>query len=290
MKYLNTKYPSLFDGTNGNNISTNNTYNLIYMSIVSNPQSCIKNTSSTSLYIKFTWASAYISTAFVAILDIKTSGSTYRLSENTTQLQLKNNSTNTVLWSDNVPSIANSPTNGLHSRDLFLHIDTTLDVIEVYSNSIKYCSVSGGLSGETINEVDFGRLTSLPYYTAYLGQIIVSDTAFPVNETITEISPTITSTDWTISSGVASTDSVGGSMTLTAPSGAVDETTRTVTGYGVAFLGSTPSDTVNAINVTQGGNTKQVILPSGATETADTFTVTQLSDISATAVSAYVPQ
>ena len=194
------------------------------------------------------------------------------------------------MWSDSVPSIANSPTNGFHSRDLFLHIDTTLDVIEVYSNSIKYCSVSGGLSGETVNEVDFGRVTSSPYYNAYLGQIIISDTAFSVNETITEISPTITSTDWTISSGVASTDSVGGSMTLTAPSSTVDETTRTVTGYSVAFMDSTPSDTINAINVTQSGTTKQVILPSGAAETADTFTVSQLSDISATAVAAYVSQ
>lgn len=296
MKYLNPGYIALFDATVGSDIAQNTQYKSIQFQAYSNDRYCVKDISSlstTSIYVKFFWNTNFSYTTFSPILNVLTSGSKkVVLSMANGQLRLTDG-TNT-LWTGSVPStISTWPnSNQYFNRYLYLHIDTVLDIVELYSDSIKYASVSASFSGETLNEVRIGRISTQNFilYTAYLNQIIISNTAFPINETITEISPTITSTDWTISSGVASTDNVGSSMTLTAPFGAVDETTRTITGYSVAFIDSTPSDTINAINVTQNGTTKQVVLPSGAAETADVFTVSQLSDISATAVAAYVSQ
>ena len=201
-------------------------YKSIQIQSYSNDKYCIKDVSSlstTSIYVKFFWNTNFSSTTFGQILNVLTSGSKkVVLSMANGQLRLTDG-TNT-LWTGSVPStISTWPnSNQYFNRYLYLHIDTVLDIVELYSDSIKCASVSVSFSGETLNEVRIGRLNTPNniLYTAYFNQIIISDTAFPVNETITEIPPTITSTDWTISSGVASTDSVGGSMTLTAPSGA----------------------------------------------------------------------
>ena len=290
MKYLNTKYPSLFDSIIG---TASINYNAIYLATNTSQRYCIKNTSATSIYVKFRLAQNYTGstlTSFVSI--VMNNGTTIRLRGNSTDIQIDNTTTSSVLWQGGIPSVNDWPISGYYYRDWYIHIDTILDVIDVYSDGTKYASVSAGLSGEVISSIEIGKFaTGSSYaYSLYLQNIIISDTAFSVNETITEVAPTITSTDWTVSSGVATADTVGASMTLTAPSGSIDETKRTVTGYGLAFFNSTPSETINALNITQGATTKQVIIPSGSVETADTFAVSQLSDISATAVAAYVSQ
>ena len=290
MKFLDTKYPSLLDGAVGSPTISNNA---IYFAPSTSQTYAKKNTSSTKLYIKFRWSIAYSGSNFIAMLSIVTSGSNIRLLEKVSQLTIRNNTTSTDLWTGGVPSSNGWPTSLYNYRDYYIHIDTVLDVIELYSDGIKYAAVSAGFAGEIISEIWIGKLASGALYSDqhYLQNIIISDTEFPVSENITEVTPTITSTDWTVSSGVATTDSVGGSMTLTAPSGSIDETRRSVTGYGVAFLDASSAETINALNITQDSTTKQVLLPSsGAVETADTFTVSQASDISATAVATYVSQ
>ena len=106
---------------------------------------------------------------------------------------------------------------------------------------------------------------------------------FSPAEEVVEVTPTITTSDWTVTDGVATTNTVGDEMVLTVPYGAIDETSVKPTGYTVGLLNSAPSEDVNAVDITQGSTTDQVILPSGATQ-SDYFTVSQASDISATVV------
>lgn len=284
MKFLNTQYPLLFDGTVGNVTSGDNS---IYIPNTSDSVYCTKTISSTtSLYIKV-FVKTNTDSNLRCVLDVKTNGgNNLQLYESNSQLELAMTTGNTVFWVDSVPATSSG---SLHERTLYLHIDTTENTVDLYSDGIKYASVSAGFSGESISEVRLGKMGTYYWEILYFNQIIIADTAFPLTEAISEVSPTITSTDWTVSSGVATTDSIGSSMTLTAPSGSINETTRIVTGYSVAFLDASSTETINALNVTQGATTKQVLLPSsGAVETSDTFTASQLSSISATVTSAYV--
>ena len=297
MKYLNTKYPSLFDAsancgtdTTYNVIKNNSTYPDVYVGY------CTKNISSTiattSIYVKFLYQKNGGTGG--QMLNINTVGGVSLLvSSSSTQL-LFTDSNNNFSWTVEVPSeqVRVNNTN-LHQRVLTVHFDTVENIVEVWSNGIYYGSTSCGNSGEDILSVSFGNINARNnnQYMVNFADVLISENAIPPNEGVSEVSPTITSTAWTVSSGTAATNTVGASMTLTAPSGSIDETTRSVTGYGVAFLDASSATTINALNVTQGATTKQVLLPSsGAVETADTFTILQASDISATAVAAYVSQ
>ena len=143
-----------------------------------------------------------------------------------------------------------------------------------------------GITGTSLSELRFGKVYNTASMTSaiYFNNFIVSDTVFPPTERVTEITPTITTSDWTVADGVATFDTVGDTMTLTAPANSIDESTREITGYSPLFLNCGASTNVNAIDVTQGSTTQQLVLPSTAIETPNVFAVNQLSDISTTVI------
>jgi hypothetical protein len=296
MKYLNTKYPDLFDSAYGCDIS----HNLIRNAKSGSSNYCIKNisnsVSTTSIYLKFYYISNYSKTTISPkIVDITTSSSANLvLYENASQLKLTNNN-NGFSWSGDVPSTTASVIDvGYHQREITIHFDTVQNLAELYSDGVLYASVTCANNGETIQNVKIGgiNISSSILYSFYFGNVIISDSSFPITETVTEITPTITTTDWLVSANnEASTDDLGSVMTLTAPSGSIDETKKTVTGYSTAFMNGVITSTINAVNVTQGANTNSVLLQNNrSVETVNPFVVTQLSDISATVTSTYVSQ
>jgi hypothetical protein len=224
----------------------------------------------------------------VLILNIRTvNGSNLLIYENAGQIKITNTN-NTFSQIVNVPSKINSSDN--HYRTIMVHFDTVQNLANFYSDGILYASVSCGNNGEDINNVTIGALDrGSKFYYFYFSNLIISDSSILLTESVIDVTPTISSTDWTVSSGVASADTVGDTMTLTLPSGAIDETKRTVTGYSAAFFNCAPSETINAVTVEQSGTTKQVVLPSnGAVETLDTFAVSSASDVSALVTAAYI--
>lgn len=289
MKFLNTHYINLFDASQG--CSDNG--NQIYNTNAHIPGFCTKNIatviSTTSLYVKFLCYNSYKSSDFTWILNIRTvNGDNLLIYETATQIKITDGN-NTFSQIVNVPSKTTS--GGSHYRTIMIHFDTVQNLAELYSDGILYASVSCGNNGENINNLIVGALDAGTYkqYTVFFTDIIISDTLILLTESVKDVTPTISSTDWTVSSGVASADTVGDTMTLTLPSGSIDETKRTVTGYSAAFLNCAPSETINAVTVEQSGTTKQVVLPSnGNVETLDTFAVSSASDISALVTAAYI--
>lgn len=297
MKFLDTKYPSLFDSST--HCTTDTTYNVIKSDNNSSGVAayCIKNINNTitttSIWVRFLCQSSGTTNNDVLRIRTDDASKNLRVASSQTQLLLTD-SQSTFSWTIDVPSKeVKISAQYYYQRTLVVHFDTVQNIAEIYSDGIYYGSTACGNSGENISEVAIGSIgaasaTGKLYYVRF-ADIIISENQILPTESVTEVTPTITSTDWTVSDGVASADNVGDSMTLTAPSGSIDETKRAVTGYGLAFFSVSPSETINALNITQGSATKQVMLSgSGAVETADTFTATQLSDISATAVAAYV--
>lgn len=294
MKFLNTKYPSLFDSVSGN-FAQDDLNDSIYLAngntSVNGGTKNINN--ATSIYVRCRYSSNYNGSNTHRFIGIVTTNFTFYLCETSSQLEIwKPNST--TYWVGNVPSKSGIPTSNMHARDVYIHIDTSQDIVELYCDGILYASVVINFNGGTISAIEMGKLSTgtSAMEAAYLTQVIISDTYFMPTEKVTEVTPVLSSNDWTISpDGSASTDNVGDVMTMTVSSGAIDETKRTVTGYGVLFTNTAISSTVNAVNITQDSTTKQVILPDNSmVEMADTFSVAQLSNISATVTSAYVSQ
>ena len=255
----------------------------------------INKAETTSIYLKFTlWSTGGIDNGL--LLNVKTikngaNGNNILMYSNSTSLKFTN-ANGTFTQTIDVPSTSTYYNNfTYHVRELMLHIDTVQNFIKVYCKGLLCDTITIDNDGENIDDIIIGNLNANGYnmYKFKLKDIIISTNEILPTEAITEVTPTITSTAWTVSSGTATTDTVGASMTLTAPSGSIDETRRSVTGYGVAFLDASSASTINALNITQDSTTKQVLLPSsGAVETSDTFAVAQLSSISATVTSAYV--
>ena len=292
MKYLNTRYTSLFDSLVGGP-SSNTSYNAVFCNLSST--FCKKTLPSLSdIYVAFFYSTTHPNNTLYKIFRINFSTFSICISEGNMSVGISmiKNGTETSLWSANVPLISNNVPGGnsYHGRHIFCHIDTSLGIIELYCNGILYASISLTMNSETTSDFSIGVLSASAssFSRVYFNNLIVSDSAFDPSERVTNVTPNITSTDWTVSSGVASTDTVGGTMTLTPPANAIDETTKTVTGYSVAFLECTPSATINALDVTQGTTTKQAILPSGGSIELDAFTVSQLNNISASVEAAYV--
>lgn len=295
MKFLNTKYPALFDTSL--NCSSSSTYNVIYNTYYYNQGYCTKNivdmVTTTSIYVKFSYNINFNDSsnfALIANIQIVGGGPNILVYDNPTQMKITTY-TDAFTWVGDVPARQSTwPESGYHQRDILIHWDTAQNLVELYSDGIQYASVTCANNGETIRRLLLGALDpdSYKHYTMYFGSLIISDLIILPTESVTEVTPTVTSTDWTVSSGVASADNVGDTMTLTIPSGSIDETRKDVTGYGVAFLNCTPAETINAVTVAQSGTTKQVVLPSGSVETADTFAVSSASDVSALVTAAYV--
>lgn len=291
MKFLNTKYPSLFDSVRGNFVQDDST-DSIYLAngntSVNGGTKYINN--ATSLYVRCRYSSNYNGSITHGFICITTTNLTFYLCESSGQLSFWGS--NTTYWEGNVPSKSGIPTSNMHARDVYIHIDTSQDIVELYCDGILYASVVINFNGGTISAIEMGKLNTgtSAMEAAYLTQVIISDTYFMPTEKVTEVTPVLSSNDWTIYlDGSASTDNVGDVMTMTVSSDAIDETKRTVTGYGVLFTNTAISPTVNAVNITQDATTKQVVLPDNSmVETADTFSVAQLSSISATVTSAYV--
>lgn len=286
-KYLNTCYPELFDSAVGYTIQNNairnseSHYTSTLTKIIST------TTSTTSLYLKFTVATNVSSATDRQVCKIRTSTTNKNL------VIIENGSTIIVTDTNgtfreelSVPSKSTTFPSANHQRDLFIHFDTVQNVADIYADGILYGSVTCGNSGETITEVLLGALNggSWTQYYVYISNVIISDTEFSPIESVTEITPTLTSNDWTITDGVASTDTLGSSMTITAPPSSIDETRKTVTGYTIPLLNCIPTATINSLNITQGTVTKNVKLPLEANTESDSFTVSQLADISATVI------
>jgi hypothetical protein len=290
MKFLNTHYINLFDVSQGCSDNGTQTYNTNAYT----PGYCTKNISTvistTSLYVKFLYYSSYRRSDFALLLNIRTvnGGSNLLIYETAEQIKITN-ANNTFSQIVNVPSKTTS--SNFHYRTIMIHFDTVQNLAELYSDGILYASVSCGNNGENIHSLLVGALDAGTYkqYQVFFSNIIISDSPILLTESVKNVTPTISSTDWTVSSGVASADTVGDTMTLTLPSGSIDETRRTVTGYSAAFLNCSSSETINAVTVEQSGTTKQVVLPSGGSvETLDTFTISSASDVSALVTAAYI--
>lgn len=286
-KYLNTCYPELFDSATGYLVTDNAIRNNVDYTSSILTKNIISKITTTSLYLKFTVATD-LEKSTRKICNIKTSGDNILIKEHPSTLIITDNN-GTFSQTINVPSKATSYSRANHQRDLFIHIDTVQNIVDIYADGILYGSVTCGNNGEPITEILLGALEAGTYsmYYAYICNITISDTEFPISETITEVSPTITTTDWTVTNGIASTDTLGSSMTLTAPLGAIDETKRTVTGYTIPLFNCMPTTTINSLNITQGTVTKNIKLPLDASTESDNFTVSQLADISATAIASY---
>lgn len=295
MKYLNTKYSNLFDS----NYRVSTSGNYIYFDSSYNPRYVEKNIPSLSkVNISFFRDSADTQVAgnYSRFLRVSLSNFSIGFSINTRNnyLEIEKITTTTSKLVTNIPINGNTST--IHtnciSRYIYISIDINNSLITVYSNSIKVVDVTLDMSGNTINSIRIGNDNTSSSYSciSYINNIIISDDDFPVNERVTEVTPTISSTDWTVSSGVASTDVLGGTMTITSPNNAIDETKRVVTGYAIGYINSTTSTTINAIDVTQGSSTSQTVLIDSMSRESDIFNISQLSDISATAVASYVTQ
>jgi len=291
-KYLNTCYPELFDSALRyiiqNNAIRNSQSN--YASVLTKVIST--KTTTTSLYLKFTVATNVNSnTTNRTVCNIKTSTTNKNLliMENSSQIIVTDANT-TFKKTIDIPSKSTTFPSANHQRNLFIHFDTVQNVADIYADGILYGSVTCGNSGETIKEVVLGALIADTWnqYYVYVNNIIISDTEFSPLESITEITPTLTSNDWTITNGVASTDTLGSSMTITAPSSSIDETRKTVTGYIIPLLNCSPNPAINSLNITQGTVTKNVKLPLEASTESDNFTVSQLADISATVIASSI--
>jgi hypothetical protein len=294
-KYLNTYYPELFDSASLNNLTISNGF--IVNSNSSTKYILTKNIypkiSTTSIYIKMTVATNSVSDQNRCVMHINLLNNTnyLKLSTNSSQLVLTDNN-GSFSWVGNVPSRplrVDVTLASLYQRDLLIHFDTVMNCVDIYSDGIFYASIDCAYNGEYIDKISLGGVeagTSKTYYAA-IKNIIISDTEFSPLESVTEITPTLTSNDWTITDGVASTDTLGDSMTITAPSSSIDETRKTVTGYAIPLLNCIPTTTINSLNITQGTVTKNVKLPLDGSTESDNFTVSQLADISATAIASY---
>ena len=300
MKFINTKYPKLFDTITGT-ASINETHQAIYYTYNS-VVSIAKNLPNlSSLYVSFHSKTRqqldynyYCDLFFIRFASGKYIKFSIKQSTGTMSVYLVNGSTNTLLI-NNVPIVSNSVViNNYTFLEMYWYvkIDLTENIISVYHSNTKVADISINLSTESIVSAGWGSLGTNVWYilTTYLNNMIISDTEFPMTERVTEVTPTIASTDWTVTNGVASTDVLGATMTLTAPSGSIDETKRVLTGYAIGYMDSTISSTINAIEATQGSSTKQTLLKDAKSSESDVFNVTQLSDISATAVASYISQ
>lgn len=292
-KYINTKYADLFDSSSSTTVIDN-----IIFSNYGYASSLVKEINAeittTSIYVKFT-AVSNVNSNLKTIMNIRTlnGANNLILKEHASQIQLTTYN-NAFSWTGDVPSTAISisgyAANTFHKREIMIHFDTVQNHADLYSDGILYASISCANNGDYIRNITLGALDvqSLAIYAAGVSDIIVSDTEIPLTEKITEVTPTITSNDWSVVDGEATTDILGGEMTLTSPSGAIDETRRTLTGYSPVFFNCSSSETINALTITQGGNTQQVKIPtSGKKETKDVFSVLKLSDISASVVASY---
>lgn len=289
-KYLNTCYPELFDSAVGYIIQDNAIRNRESHITSTLTNGISRKTSTTSLYLKFTIATNVSSDTNRQICNIVTSTANKNLLiiENSSQI-IVTDANGTFREELSVPSKSTTFPSANHQRDLFIHFDTVQNVADIYADGILYGSVTCGNNGETITDVSLGALIGGIYsqYYVYISNVIISDTEFPLIESVTEITPTITSNDWTITDGVASTDTLGASMTITAQPSSIDETKKNVTGYTIPLLNCMPAATINSLNITQGTVTKNVKLPLEASTESDNFTVSQLADISATAIASY---
>lgn len=185
-----------------------------------------------------------------------------------------------TLWTGNAPIDANG------DRIVHIRVDLTQHTVDLYSNGTLCAeAIDYGITSSSATELRFGKVYGSPNASMYFNNFIVSDAVFPPTERVTEITPTITTSDWTVADGVATSDTVGDTMTLSASANSIDESTREVTGYSPLFLNCGTSTNVNAVDVTQGSTTQQVVLPEGVgIETPNVFSVNQLSDISTTVV------
>ena len=289
-KYLNTCYPELFDSASEYIVQNNAIRNTESHRTFVLTKLISTKTSTTSLYLKFTVATNVVNATDRTICEIKTSTTNKNLviKENSSQIVVTDANT-TFSETIMIPSKSTTFPSANHQRDFFIHFDTVQNVADIYADGILYGSVTCGNNGETITDVSLGALIGGIYsqYYVYISNVIISDTEFPLIESVTEITPTITSNDWTITDGVASTDTLGASMTITAQPSSIDETKKTVTGYTIPLLNCMPAATINSLNITQGTVTKNVKLPLEASTESDNFTVSQLADISATAIASY---
>lgn len=182
----------------------------------------------------------------------------------------------TDLWAGSAPIV-----NG--ERLIHVRVNVSAMTLDMYVNGTLVAeSVDYGITG-AISSLVFGKQAGTMTGVMQFNNFIISDSPFPPTERVVEASPTITTTDWTVASGVATTNTVGDEMTLTVPSGAIDESEVKLTGYTVGLFDSAPSEDVNAVAITQGSTTDTVVLPSGSTQSAY-FTVSQASAILASVV------
>jgi hypothetical protein len=298
MKFLNTKYLGLFDTTSGfNSDSTNDVLVTADSSYASTAfKSIINLTSTTSIYVSFLlrstfYANSSLPWAYAFNITTTTGAKNLNLSYTNTQIRFNNGNSDFEYIYD-VPSTSVTVSGrSYYQRKIMVHFDTVQNLAELYSDGVFIASFSCVNSGEYIKGISLGKITSTISNTFFvqLGEIIISDSLVNPLEKVTEISPTITSTDWTVSNGKASTETVNGTMALTAPSGSIDETKRTVTGYSVAFIDCSSTPTINTLDVAQGADSQQVTIPDGlSVETLNSFAVSQLSGISTTVTATYV--
>ena len=286
MKYLNTSHLELL-GSYGSGITSANGYIQTGTSTTADINRFgISVPSLTTLYFSFNCPNfnesiprAVVAVSFKNVSNvvcIALSSSTIAITKLAT---LASSSSATTLWTGS----ATVDSDG--NRLFYTKVDTTAKTIDLYCNGVLLVeNLSYSLSSAGVAQaLTFGKVGSSNNVKVYINNIIFSDAPYSPVEKVIEITPTITTTDWTVTSGVATTDTVGDEMVLTVPSGAIDETSVKPTGYTVGLLNSAPSANVNAVDITQGATTDQVILPSGATQ-SDYFTVSQASDISATVV------
>lgn len=184
--------------------------------------------------------------------------------------------TQTDLWVGSAPIVNDE-------RLIHVRVNVSARTLDMYVNGTLVAeSVAYNITGAISNLV-FGKQAGAVTGEMQFNNFIISDSPFPPTERVVEVSPTITTTDWTVANDVATTNTVGDEMTLTVPSGAIDESAVKLTGYTVGLLDSAPSEDVNAVAITQGSTTDTVTLPSGSTQSAY-FTVSQASAISASVV------
>ena len=302
MKYLNTNYMSLLDSTS--NVTYESNVGTIYSKNAAGNCNVVKNIYAyaqiTSLYFKCTlygYGDNLSNNYYMNIRTIKdgTAGENVILYSTSTQIKLAGATNTYPATTFNVPSsvgyITAMTSNALYKRDIMLHIDTVQNVIELYSDGILYGTITTAWNGQYFNSITIGNLNGGTFnqYFFAVKDIIISDSVVYPTEGVVVATPELSSTDWTIlSNGQAETNILNGTMTLTAPVDALDETKKTIIGYSTAFTKNTPSNTINAVNVTQDNSTQQVLIPYDISKETDVFPVSRLSDISATITSAYV--
>ncbi len=286
MKYLNTSYLGLL-GSRGSSITSSNGYiqTATTTSINSNRFS-INVPSLQNLYFSVNCPlfNDDIARAVIAVSFANTNNVLcFAFSSSITKIQKitsLSNDTATDLWTGS----ASADSDG--NRIIHVRINTTAKTLDMYINGVlivetlSYSSISGAGVAQVLT---FGKINSSIKSAVRFNNFIISDSSFPPTERVIDVTPTITTTDWTVTDGITTTDTVGDEMTLTVPSGVIDETTLKPTGYTVGLLDSAPSTNVNAVDITQGSTTDQVVIPSGSTQSAY-FTVNQVSAISATVV------